>query len=87
MSRTRQRLEALVARVRTEVHLVLLLEHGVRLTPAQIVKLDKLVYDALNAAKLIGKLHAARPEDADDTPTDDELADTRPMKSRPPPKH
>ena len=88
MSRTRQRIEALVTAIRTEVTTTLLVEYGVRLSPATLERFKALWLKALNAAKLIGQLHAARP-DRNDEPDDEagDLADTRPMKTKPPPKH
>ena len=88
MSRTRQRIEALLTHVRTELTSHLLLEYGVRLRPGSLEWFKALLLKALNAAKLIGQLHAARPDVNEPAEADDELADTRPMKTKPPPpKH
>jgi DNA transposition AAA+ family ATPase len=83
-SRTRERLDALITHVRTQLVSRLIVEYALRLKPETLEWLDKLLRTAIDAAKLIGQLHAARP-DTDEKPETDELADTRPMKTRPPP--
>lgn len=83
-SRTRERLDNLVTSLRTQVVTTLIVEYALRLKPETLEKFDRLFRAAIDAAKLIGQLHAARPDDADE-PSTDELADTRPMKTRPPP--
>jgi hypothetical protein len=83
-SRTRERLDALITHVKTQLVSTLIVEYALRLKPETLEKIDKLLRSAIDAAKLIGQLHAARPDDA--TPeTSDELADTKPMRTRPPP--
>lgn len=84
ISRTRQRIENLAVRLKTELVSTLLVEYAVRLSPGTMQKFDVLFRSALDAARLIGQLHAARPSDPQWTPEDD-LADTRPMRTRPPP--
>jgi hypothetical protein len=86
ISRTRMKLEALVTRLKTELVSTLIVEYALRLKPTTLEKFDKLFRAALDAARLIGQLHAARPYDQEPLPeTEDELADTRPMRTRPPP--
>lgn len=84
ISRTRERIEALVTRLRTELITTLIVDYALRLKPATLQKFDGLFRAALEAARLIGQLHAARPADPPLAPEDD-LADTKPMRSRPPP--
>jgi hypothetical protein len=84
ISRTRERIEALVTRLKTELVSTLIVEYALRLKPGTLQKFDALFRAALEAARLIGQLHAARPSDPPLEP-EDELADTRPMRSRPPP--
>lgn len=57
-------------------------EGGLRLRPATIERLRAIVSDLLLAARQIVDLYAGQPEEQ---PTEDELADTRPMRTRPPP--
>lgn len=86
ISRTRARIEALVTRLKTEMVSTLIVEYALRLKPSTLQKFDQLFRAALEAARLIGQLHAARPSDSDrPLKPDDELADTRPMRSKPPP--
>lgn len=86
-SRTRERIENLATHVRTELVARLVLEHGVRLSPAMLEWFTELLRRALDAARLIGQLHAARPEYPPKNASDDvdDLADTKPMRTKPPP--
>lgn len=85
-SRTRIKLEALVTRVRTELVSTLAYDYGVRLAPQHIEKLVQLVRDALDAARLIGQLHAARPKSEPPPPPAGDEEITRPIpRTRPPP--
>ena len=84
ISRTRQRIEDLVTKLKTELVSTLIVDYALRLKPVTLQKFDILFRAALEAARLIGQLHAARPADPPMTP-EDELADTRPMRTRPPP--
>lgn len=87
-SRTRERLDALITHVRTQLVSRLIVEYALRLKPETLEWFDRLLRSAIDAAKLIGQLHAARPDTDDKPETETELADTRPMKTRPPPpKH
>lgn len=83
-SRTQERINAILVRIRTELVSTLLVEYALRLSPATLQKLEALLRQGLEAARLIGQLHAARPPDPPE-PDNLELADTRPLKTRPPP--
>lgn len=84
-SRTRERLDALITHVKTQLVSKLIVEYALRLKPETLEWFDKLLRTAIDAAKLIGQLHAARPDTNEKAETDEELADTKPMRTRPPP--
>jgi hypothetical protein len=70
-SRTQQRIDAILTRIRSELVSTLIVEYAVRLRPATLDRMVKLIRDGLNAARLIGQLHAARPPDPHEPEVDD----------------
>jgi uncharacterized protein involved in exopolysaccharide biosynthesis len=79
----RQRLaELLEQTVRKLVIALVTYEGGFRVKPATIERFREILSDALLAAKQISDMYGAQH---DGVPTADELADTRPMRTHPPP--
>jgi hypothetical protein len=77
----RKRIARLTDNLLWEVTSVLALAHQVRPLPSVISRWRDKIEASLIEAMLIGQ-HEARERE----PTDEEMADTRPLKTQPPPK-
>lgn len=86
MSRTRERLENIATYVREQLVVTLADDpYNLRLRPETIAKFMELFRGALESARRIGQIHAARPPDPPPRPDVDENAITKRMRVRPPP--